>query len=287
MDATLTRTHHHTHSPGAPTLSRLSSRVWTTRWTASPGASLLVGRGAELTVVDHGMSTEATERLLTDVATAAPALRLRRMVWLRWDHGSGERTPEHAERLHADQIRPAASFAPGSPRVLSHRLNIPSLPGVSAHAPSADQLLLWDRTDRILLAGDLLAPVAPELWGLTPSQAEQALRWISDCAPHQVVGSHGTLLSGADIERAITSRLTYLRVLRQQAIRAHRSGATERLALHQALTEGVLAQWAVAPERHLINLHAALAEHTGRALDMDAVATDVRRVLAERGTRLL
>lgn len=285
MDATLTRTHH-THSPNAPTLRRLSNRVWTTRWTANPGASLLVGRGAELTVIDHGMTNQTTETLLAEVAATAPALRLRRMVWLRWDHGSGERTPEHTERLHAAQIQETAGFDPHSSRMLTHRVTLPSLPGISLHAPSPDQLVLWDATDRILLAGDLLAPLAPELWELAPSQAEQALRWIKECSPRQVVGSHGTLLSGADIDRAITSRLTYLRVLRQLAARAHTSGATERLALHQAQTEGLLAQWPVAPERHLVNVHSALAEHTGQSMDVDAVATDVRRILAERGARL-
>ncbi|MBR8740909.1 hypothetical protein [Nocardiopsis sp. MG754419] len=276
MEATLTRTG---HDPGAATLTRLSGRVWTTRWTSTPGASLLIGRGAELTVVDHGMTMEATEALLAEVAVAAPELVLRRMVWLGRDHGASERTPEHAERGHAGRIAPATS---GPSRVATHHAPLPGLPGVTMHAAGPERMLVRDEQDRIVLAGDLLAPVAPELWGLAPTHARQALEWIRACDPDQVVGSHGMLISGADVERAVAHRLAYLEALRQAATRAREAGATARSALHQALRSGLFDRWRVAPERHLVNLHAALAEVSGERPDPEAVAAGVRRLVAER-----
>ncbi|NKY96699.1 hypothetical protein [Nocardiopsis alborubida] len=291
-DATLTRTHH-THSPGAPTLSRLSPRVWTTRWTASPGASLLVDRHAKLTLVDHGLTQEAAEELLSELYTSAPGLRVARVVWLRWDHGLSERVPQRVELLYPRQMQAsdAPPPAPARPqdrqcRARTHHTPLIGLPDVTLHAIAPEQGIVWDAADRILIAGDLLAPLAPELSALTPTQAAAALEWALDHQPRTVVGAHGTLIRSTDhIERALRARLSYLRVLEGVCIQARRTGAPPQIAVGQAMADGRLGAWPVAPERHLVNIHAGLAELEGRALDLREVVADVRALASARPGR--
>ncbi|MEU0242310.1 hypothetical protein ABZ234_31920 [Nocardiopsis sp. NPDC006198] len=290
-DATLTRTHH-THSPGAPTLTRLSSRVWTTRWTASPGASLLVGHGTALTLVDHGLTAEAAETLLAELAETAPSLRLARVVWLRWCHGLIERVPQRAELLYAAKVAEAGAPPAGTARAagLACRARTHHTPlglnGVSLHAIAPEQSLVWDAEDRILLAGDLLAPLAPELSALTPAQATAALEWALERGADQAVGSHGVLLRTAEhVERGLRARLSYLRVLEGICLHARRVGAPALIALRQALANGRLGAWPVPPQRHVLNIHAGLAALEGRPVDLREVSADTRQLAAQHRTR--
>lgn len=256
----------------APTLTALPGQIYTTRWTAWAGASLIV-RGRGMTLVDHGMTAEVTERLLAEVANADPRLDLRRMIWLRWDRGASERAPEHAAWVYPSQL-PLAADEP-----------LVGLDQVSVRRIGAHQALVRDAASGVLLAGDLLAPGVPELTALTPSAAASALAHIQHAPPTVAVGTHGHLLQGPDeIEHGVRARLAYLRVLQGIAAQAVADGLSPRQAAFNAWQDGRLHAWDVAPERHLLNIHAALAERRGTALDLARALADAREVAAARTT---
>ncbi|PSK88742.1 hypothetical protein CLV63_12928 [Murinocardiopsis flavida] len=221
----------------------------------SPGGVALSTR-AGIVLVDAGMGADDGEEALAQASRASGSGRLAAVVWTGPDQGLGERVPEHTARVTADDA------GPGHP-----------LPGAGcAYRLGSDPVaVVWDEHSGLLAAGQLLAPGAPLLGHLGLGTARTALRTLAGLPVRTAIGAYGTVHTGEQARRALRSRLVYLDVVERIARAGSTACTSPRAAAADAWQRGELKAWdAAAPERHLLNIHAAYAHVQNRALGPDA-----------------
>lgn len=247
------------------TTAVVPARIWTTTWPASAGATLVVDAGRAV-LMDHGMTSEAAEELVTLVNACRPALYLARLVWTHWDNGLAVRAPEHTPQTYPGQIPVGCSQ------------EVEEVAGLRVHRVGHHQVVGHDGATGTVIAGDLFAPGIPELSALTLAQAREAYAWIRSVNPTTIIGSRGAVSSTPEqIRRALHSRMAYLEHLEQIG----REGARQGLIPRQIWDLKPWTAWPGDAARHMINTHASIAHISGRPLSLAHARADLAEVAPE------
>lgn len=149
---------------------------------------------------------------------------------------------------------------------------------LSTPAHSVGDCVAWLPEDRVLFAGDLV------WWGVTPLCVMGSIqRWrdnldaLLDLSPRVVVPGHGM---PAD-ERSITRTRDYLDEVIAAAQMAVRQGWSVTETVSRVAFPSVTG-W-LEPERHVVNLHHAIAEMRGQQID---VSMAVRNLITAHGGQI-
>lgn len=145
-------------------------------------------------------------------------------------------------------------------------------PGHTAH--TTGDLVVWLPGSRVLFAGDLVfsGSVTPLVFMGSVDGARTALDWIEDLAPLIVVPGHGPVLRDGDIADTCDALRRYYDLVTANAA----SGLTRgwsALDTARAADLGEFAQWND-PERIVLNLHRAYADHRGELIDVPGAFSD-------------
>lgn len=263
------------------TLNKVTDHVLSTTGHDA-GATLIAHpttQGPRWTLVDHGGTPETVaERLHQCLLQGRPVSSVALMhtnpgdTWDEW-------IPEHVTTLTPDQASTGGTPLPHVPRARTYRIS----PGRAIVA----------LPEKVVLAGDLMAPYLPDLSRTSPRRAREGLMYAAAQAPMILIGSYGHILSAhaqvatdgpVPTEHLATvaelrMREAYLEVIIAIAQHAVRSGLSPREAAYQAW--GTLCWWTPRDNArvynccHLVNLHAAIAAEQGCQPDLAAAEADV------------
>ncbi|KZM75445.1 MBL fold metallo-hydrolase [Nocardia terpenica] len=152
----------------------------------------------------------------------------------------------------------------------SHRVELRH-PGVSH---TAHDLVAWLPDDGVLFAGDqVMSGCTPFLLFGSVLGAREAMTTLQELRPRVVVPGHGAVADAGIID----DNITYLEWILDLAARAMRHGHSPVRAVRDA-GPGPFPHW-IDPERHVANVHRALADlwgvPGGTPLDLAKVMADV------------
>lgn len=144
-------------------------------------------------------------------------------------------------------------------------------PGHPAHTEG--DLVVWLPGPRVLFTGDLVfAGLTPLCFMGSVDGARRSLSWLADFAPSVLVPGHGEIVSEGRLAEVLSEHERYYRFVESVAARALDAGLSP-LEAARACDLGEFAAWADA-ERIVLNLHRAMADASGRPMDLVAAIFD-------------
>ncbi|MEV5409662.1 MBL fold metallo-hydrolase [Thermopolyspora sp. NPDC052614] len=133
-------------------------------------------------------------------------------------------------------------------------------PGYAAH--TYGDVIVWVPDVRVLFAGDLLFPGhTPMLLAGAPSGAIRVLDWIASFDAETIVPGHGEVIERARIADVLDEHRRYYEFVVAAAAKGMAAGLTP-LEVARTTDLGEFADL-LDPERFVLNVHSAYAEHAG------------------------
>lgn len=145
-------------------------------------------------------------------------------------------------------------------------------PGYVAH--TGGDLVAWVPDVRVLFAGDLLFPGhTPMILAGAPTGAIRALDWIASFDAETIVPGHGEVIERARIGDVLAEHRRYYEFVMAAAAKGAEAGLTP-LEVARTTDLGEFANL-LDPERFVLNMHSAYAEHAGERANRAAAFKDV------------
>lgn len=145
-------------------------------------------------------------------------------------------------------------------------------PGYVAH--TGGDLLAWVPDVRVLFVGDLLFPGhTPMILAGAPSGAIRVLEWIASFGAQTIVPGHGEVIEQARINDVLAEHRRYYEFVVAAAAKGVEAGLTP-LEVARTTDLGEFADL-LDPERFVLNVHSAYAEHAGERANRASAFKDV------------